>query len=98
MDESDNIIRNEARLVAQGYTQIKGIDFKESFAAVALLEAIWMTLTFASFEDFKFFQMDVKCAVLNGFIEDEVYVEQPLRFVDPTHPDFIFKLDNFLYG
>ena len=57
-----------------------------------------MTLAFASFKDFKLIQMDVKYAFLNGFIDEEVYVEQPPRFVDPTHPDFVFKLDKALYG
>ena len=68
MDESGNVIRNKARLVAQGYTQIKGIDFEETFAPVARFEAIWMTLAF--FKDFK-------SAFLNGFTEEEVYVEHP---------------------
>ena len=75
MDESGNIVRNKARLVAQGYTQIEGIDFEETFAPVARLEAIRITLAFASYKDFKHFQMDVKSVFLNGFIEEEVYVE-----------------------
>ena len=98
MDESGNVVRNKARLVAQGYTQVEGIDFEKTFAPVARLEAIRMTLAFASYKDFKLFQMDVKSAFLNGFIEEEVYVEQPPGFVDPTHPDFVFKLDKALYG
>ena len=77
MDELGSVFRNKARLVAQGYTQIVGIDFEKTFAPVARLEAIQMTLAFASFKDFKLFQMDVKSAFLNGFIEEEVYVEQP---------------------
>ena len=79
MDESGNVIRNKARLVAQGYTQVKGIDFEETFTPVARLKAIRMTLAFASYKDFKLFQMDVQSAFLNGFIEEEVYVEQPPR-------------------
>ena len=63
--------------MAQGYTQIEGIDFEKTFAPVAQFEAIRMTLAFASFKDFKLFQMDVKSAFLNGFIEEEVYAEQP---------------------
>ena len=98
MDESGNVVRNKARLVAQGYTQIEGIDFEETFAPVARLEAIRMTLAFASYKDFKLFQMDAKSAFLNGFIEDEVYVKQPPGFVDSTHPDFVFKLEKALYG
>jgi len=84
--------------VAQDYTQIEGINFEKTFAPVARLEVIQMILVFASFKDFKFFQMDVKCAFLNGFIEEEVYVEQSPGFVDPTHSDFIFKLEKALYG
>jgi len=57
-----------------------------------------MTLAFASFKDFKLFQIDVKSAFLNSFIEEKVYVEQPTGFVDPTHPDFVYKLDKVLYG
>ena len=98
MNESGNVIRNKARLVAQGYTQVEGIDFEETFAPVARLEAIRMTLAFASFNNFKLFQMDVKSAFLNGFINEEVYVDQPPGFVDHVHPDFVFKLDKALYG
>jgi len=98
LDESGNVVRNKARLVAQGYTQIEGIDFEKIFAPVAWLEAIWITLAFASYKDFKLFQMDVKSAFLNRFIEEEMYVEQPPGFVDHTHPDFVFKLDKALYG
>ena len=61
------------------------------------MAAIWMTLAFASFKDFKLFQMDVKSVVVNDFIEEKMYVEQPPGFVDPTHPDFVFKLDKVLY-
>ena len=77
--------------MAQGYTQIEGIDFEKTFATIARFEAIQMTLAFASFKDFKLFQMDVKSPFLNGFIKEEVYVEQPPRFVDPTHLDFCFQ-------
>ena len=98
MDESENVVRNKDRLVVQGYTQIEGIDFEKTFAPVARLEAIRITLTFASYKNFKLFQMDVKSAFLNGFIEEEVYVEQLPGFVDPIHPNFIFKLDKALYG
>ena len=67
--------------MAQGYTQIEGIDFEGSFAPVARLEAIRITLAFTSLKDFKLFQMDVKRAFLNGFIEEKVYVKQAPRFV-----------------
>ena len=77
MDESENVIRNKGRLVAQGYTQIEGINFEKIFAAIARLEGIRITLAFTSFKDFKLFQMDVKSIFLNSFNEEEVHVEQP---------------------
>ena len=73
LDESENIIRNKSRLVAQNYTQIEGINFEKIFRPVAQLEAI--RFAFSSFKDFMLFQMDVKSTFLNGFIEEEVYVE-----------------------
>ena len=76
------MIRNKARLVAQGSNQEKGIDFDETFALVAILEAIGLLLAFACHMNFKLFQMGVKSAFLNGFIQEEVYVEQPLDFED----------------
>ena len=75
MDEQGVITRNKARLVAKGYNQEEGIDYDETYAPVARLEAIRMLLAYASFMNFKLYQMDVKSAFLNGFIEEEVYVE-----------------------
>ena len=75
MNEQEIITRNKARLVAKGYNQEEGIDYDETYASVARLEAIRMLLAFASFMDFKHYQIDVKSAFLNGFIEEEVYVE-----------------------
>ena len=98
MDESGNIVRKKATLVAQGYTQVEGIDFEETFAPVARLEAIQITLAYASYKNFKLFQMDVKSAFLNDFIDEEVYVEQPPSFVDHIDANFVFKLDKALYG
>ena len=72
------VVRNKARLVAQGFCQKEGIDFEETFAPVAHLEAIRIFIAFAGSKGFKVFQMDVKSAFLNGFIEEEVYVKQPL--------------------
>ncbi len=80
LDENGLVIRNKARLVAKGYNQEEGIDFDETFAPVARLEAIRLLLAFACFMNFKLYQMDVKSAFLNGFIEEEVYVEQPPGF------------------
>ena len=98
LDESGNVVRNKAKLVAQGYTQVAGIDFEETFAPVARLESIWITLAYASYKNFKHFQMDVKSAFLNDFIDEEVYVEQPPDFVDHVHSNFVFKLDKALNG
>jgi len=97
LDESSNVVKNKDRLVAQGYTQIEDINFDETFVPAVRLEAIQMTLAFTSYKDFKLFQMDVKSVFFNGFIEEEVYVKQPPRFVDPTHPNFVYKLDKTLY-
>ena len=98
LDESGEIVRNKARLVAQGYNQEEGIDFDETFAPVARLEAIRMLLAFASFMKFKLFQMDVKSAFLNGVLSEEVYVKQPPGFEDSNHPEYVFKLKRALYG
>ncbi|KAK8609283.1 hypothetical protein V6N13_061732 [Hibiscus sabdariffa] len=98
LDESGNIVRNKARLVAQSYSQEEGIDFDETYAPVARMEAIRMLLAFACHHEFKLFQMDVKSAFLNGFISEEVYVEQPPGFEDPNFPNHVFKLSKALYG
>lgn len=98
LDEQGKVVRNKARLVAQGYNQQEGIDFTETFAPVARLEAIRIMLAFAAHKNIKLFQMDVKSAFLNGFIEEEVYVKQPPGFEDPTLTDHVFKLKKALYG
>ena len=92
------VVRNKARLVAQGYSQQEGIDYEETFAPVARLEAIRIFLAFAASKGFKLYQMDVKSAFLNGFIEEEVYVKQPPGFESPKFPDQVFKLQKALYG
>ena len=81
------VTRNKARLVAQGYTQIEGLDFGETYAPVARLESICILLAYATHHDFKLYQMDVKSAFLNGPISELVYVEQPtlLCFLLPCH-------------
>ncbi|GJZ93866.1 putative ribonuclease H-like domain-containing protein [Tanacetum coccineum] len=97
-DERGIVIRNKARLVAQGYTQEEGIDYDEVFAPVARIEAIRLFLAYASFKDFMVYQMDVKSAFLYGKIEEEVYVCQPLGFEDPDFPDRVYKVEKALYG
>ncbi|GJS28255.1 putative ribonuclease H-like domain-containing protein, partial [Tanacetum coccineum] len=97
-DERGIMIKNKARLVAQGYTQEEGIDYDEVFAPVARIEAIRIFLAYASFKDFVVYQMDVKSAFLYGKIEEEVYVCQPLGFEDPDFPDRVYKVEKALYG
>ncbi|GJR55637.1 putative ribonuclease H-like domain-containing protein [Tanacetum coccineum] len=97
-DERGIVIRNKARLVAQGYTQEEGIDYDEVFAPVARIEAIRLFLAYASFKDFVVYQMDVKSAFLYGKIEEEVYVCQPPGFEDPEFPDRVYKVEKALYG
>ena len=98
MNEQGVITRNKARLIAKGYNQEEDINYDETFAPVARFEAIRMLLAFESFIDFKLFQMDVKSAFLNGFIEEEVYIEQPLGFESYDFPNHVFKLLKALYG
>ncbi|GKC12440.1 putative ribonuclease H-like domain-containing protein [Tanacetum coccineum] len=97
-DERGIVISNKARLVAQGYTQEKGINYDEVFARVARIEAIRLFLAYASFKDFVVYQMDVKSAFLYGEIEEEVYVCQPPGFEDPKFPNKVYKVDKALYG
>ncbi|CAH9132817.1 unnamed protein product [Cuscuta epithymum] len=97
-DEEGNIVRNKARLVAKGYCQEEDIDFDETFAPVARLEAIRIFLAYAAYNDIKVYQMDVKSAFLNGELEEEVYVEQPPGFVIPTQSSCVYKLRKALYG
>ncbi|GJS21017.1 retrovirus-related pol polyprotein from transposon TNT 1-94 [Tanacetum coccineum] len=92
------IVDDYSRLVAQGYNQQEGIDYDETYALVARLESIRILLAYACALDFKLFQMDVKSAFLNGFINEEVYVAQPLGFIDLEKPDHVYKLKEALYG
>ncbi|GJW27503.1 retrovirus-related pol polyprotein from transposon TNT 1-94 [Tanacetum coccineum] len=98
LDENGVVSRNKARLVAQGYNQQEGIDFDETYAPVARLESIRILLAYACAHNFKLYQMDVKSAFLNGFINEEVYVAQPPGFVDSEKPNHVFKLKKALYG
>jgi hypothetical protein len=92
------IVRNKARLVAQGFSQVEGLDFGETFAPVALLKAIKILLAFAASKGFKLYQIDVKSAFLNGVIQEEVYVRQPPGFENPKYPHRVYKLSYTLYG
>ncbi|GKD18095.1 copia protein, partial [Tanacetum coccineum] len=98
LDENGIVSQNKARLVAQGYNQQEGIDYDETYAPVARLESIRILLAYACALDFKLFQMDVKSAFLNSFINEEVYVAQPPGFIDFEKPDHVYKLKKALYG
>ncbi|GJZ15227.1 RNA-directed DNA polymerase, eukaryota [Tanacetum coccineum] len=97
-DKSSLAIRNKARLVAQGYCQQEGIDYDETFAPVARIEAIRLFLAYVAHKDFTVFQMDVKTEFLNGILKEEVYVGQPPGFVSKQYPDHVYALDKALYG
>nr|GEY54661.1 retrovirus-related Pol polyprotein from transposon TNT 1-94 [Tanacetum cinerariifolium] len=98
LDELEGIIKNKAHLVARGYRQEEGINFKESFAPVSRLEAIKIFLAYAAYKNMVVYQMDVKTAFLNGNLREEVYVSQPDVFVDPDNPNHVYKLKKALYG
>nr|GEW84069.1 hypothetical protein [Tanacetum cinerariifolium] len=97
-DEDNTVIRNKSRLVAKGYAQKEGIDFEESFAPVARLEAVMLFITYAAHKSFTLYQMDVKTAFLYGPLKEEVCVNQPDGFVDPYNPDKVYRLKKTLYG
>jgi len=98
LNEQGEVTRNKARLVAQGYSQQEGIDYTETFAPVARLEAIRLLLSYVINLGIILYQMDVKSAFLNGVKEEEVFVKQPPGFEDLKHPNHIFKLKKSLYG
>nr|GFA11838.1 retrovirus-related Pol polyprotein from transposon TNT 1-94 [Tanacetum cinerariifolium] len=98
LDELGGILKNKARLVARGYRQEEGIDFEESFAPVARLEAIRIFLAYVAHKNLVVYQMDVKTAFLNGNLREEVYVSQSGGFVDQDNPNHMYKLKKALYG
>eukprot|EP00253_Pinus_taeda_P020136 PITA_20136 len=98
LNENGDVVRNKARLVCKGYAQQEGIDFEETFAPISRLEAIRMFLALSSFQKFKVFQMDVKSAFLNGYLNEEVYIEQPNGFILGNDPNLVCRLKKALYG
>nr|GFA88725.1 hypothetical protein [Tanacetum cinerariifolium] len=98
LDELGGILKNKAHLVARGCRQEEGINFEESFALVARLEAIWIFLTYAAHKNMVVYQMDVKTAFLNGNLREKVYVSQPDGFMDSDNPNHVYKLKKALYG
>nr|GEY53727.1 hypothetical protein [Tanacetum cinerariifolium] len=97
-DEEQTVIQNKSRLVVRGYRQEEGIDFEESFALVARMEAIRIFLAYAAHKSFYVFQMDLKTAFLHGSLKEDVYVCQPKGFIDADHPSHVYKLKKALYG
>ncbi|GKA27778.1 retrovirus-related pol polyprotein from transposon TNT 1-94, partial [Tanacetum coccineum] len=97
-DEFGRVLKNKTRLVAQGFRQEKGIDFEESFAPVARIEAIRISIANAAHKIMTIYQMDVKTALLNGELKEEVYISQPEGFVDQDNPSHVYNLKKALYG
>nr|GEY58899.1 hypothetical protein [Tanacetum cinerariifolium] len=97
-DEEQTVIRNKAQLVAKGYAQEEGIDFKASFSPVARLEVVRIFIAYDAHKSFPIYQMDVKMAFLNGSLKEKVYVAQPNGFVDLDHLEKVYRLEKALYG
>ncbi|GJZ40615.1 retrovirus-related pol polyprotein from transposon TNT 1-94 [Tanacetum coccineum] len=97
-DEFSGVLKNKARLVAQGFRQEEGIDFEESFTPVARIEANRIFIANAAHKNMTIYQMDVKTTFLNGELKEEVYVSQPAGFVDQDNPSHVYKLKKALYG
>ena len=97
-DDQGVVVRNKTRLVAKGFSQVEGLDFGETFAPVARLEVIHILLAYASHHEMKLYQMDVKSAFLNSFINELVYVDQLPGFEDPRYPNHVYRLSKALYG
>jgi hypothetical protein len=96
--EKGEVVRNKSRLVAQGFSQKEKINYEETFALVACLEVIRILLAFSVAKAFKLHQMDVKSALLNGVLEEEVYVRKPPGFESEKYPHRVYKLRKALYG
>jgi hypothetical protein len=97
-DQDGIVVRNKARLVAQDLTQVEGLDFSKTYAPVARLEAIRILLAYACAHNIKLYQMDLKSAFLNGYINELVYVERPPSFKDDKKHNPVYKLKKDLYG
>ncbi|GJV75384.1 retrovirus-related pol polyprotein from transposon TNT 1-94 [Tanacetum coccineum] len=98
LDEHGDVLKNKARVVAKGYRQEEGIDFEESFAPVARIEAIKIFIANVASKNMTIYQMDVKTAFLNGNLQEEVFVNQPEGFEDPDYPTHVYRLKKALYG
>jgi hypothetical protein len=98
INEQGQIVKNKSILVCKGYAQVEGQDFDETFALVERLEAIRMVLAYACHKNFKVYQMDVKPTFINGYLEQEVYMEQPEGFSLTDNPNYVYKLKKELHG
>jgi hypothetical protein len=98
LNEDGHVTKNKYRLVCKGYAYIEGIDFEETFAPIARMEAIHLRLAYACSKNVKVYQMDVKSSFLNGELEEEVYIEQPKGFQFSKNTDYVCKLNKALYG
>jgi hypothetical protein len=91
-------VKNKASLVAKGFSQVEGLDFRETFASITRFKAIRILLAYASHHEMKLYQMDIKSVFLNSFINELVYIDQPPRFEDPRYHNHVYKLFKELYG
>ena len=98
IDMDGNLTVYKARLVAKGFRQIQGVDYDETFSPVAMFKSIRILLAIAAFHDYEIWQMDVKTAFLNGFLEEDVYMVQPEGFVNPRDAKKVCKLKRSIYG
>nr|GEW71986.1 copia protein [Tanacetum cinerariifolium] len=98
LDELGGILKNKARLVTRGYRQEEGIDFEESFALAARLDATRIFLAFAAHMNMIIYQMNVKTTLLNDILQEEAYISQPDGFVDKDRLNHVYKLKKALYG
>ena len=96
-DKEGNVICNKAHLVAQGYSQMEGVDYDETFAPIARMKSIRVLLALACHLKFKHYQMDIKTAFLNGFLKEDIYMAQPKGLIDPHFPDYVLYLKKTLY-
>ena len=97
-DKDGNVFIYKARLVAKGYRQVHGIDYDETFSPVAMLKSVRILLAIAAYYNYEIWQMDVKTAFLNGYLEETVYMTQPEGFVDQNNPKKVCKLKKSIYG
>ena len=98
LNSDGSVHKYKARLVVKGYAQVWGVDFSETFAPVARMDTIRMTLAMAAQQGWKVYQLDVKSAFLNGVLQEEIYVEQPEGFVAPGQEEKFYLLKKALYG